>query len=631
MLTLFYSFWIDSPDYTIKIVGSTIYAIPRSNTTLPLFVGTDAYTVIDSAVNRLTISGAGGSGGGEIDIMQGNYSLTNEITITGWEGGGSKPHSYLKIKGVGYATKIVQTTSGKNAFVIKNDAGVVMEDMYIFAGSAAKSCIFGDSSGTSEISIWGGYFNNLFLESNSTSSPALFLKNFFDVDAPHLTVSNSGNWGTVLQNSSTTVNYGNSHFGFLRSEGKATYPLGGLGIKSINNTHYIDQVSIDNFECTQGYYGLATDYANFCTVLHCDIETPVVCIGLGVLTTGSGNRTSTFSFHGGYLLPGASDTAISVAVSSGGNTFEDIWVEGTSTIPVIDAGNSVAPNSFSLIYGNSVNSGGVTIANSNSSLKYRANNGATTTTKLAGTTTATTSATTDNSTNIATTAFVNSFMVFPTQRIAYFESQGNSTTFNQLGLGMNTQGTTTQRNVATTSFNTEQRRTGFVGATTANAKAGGQGNPQFLVDLGFTYRAVFSIQAYNAGHTYFVGMVSSYSATINGGAQTQCIGMYFNPADANWSVIGAQGSAGTGTSLGSSFPATTSATDVYDFQVTVAAGATTGTYKITRLNTGATASGTITTVPQTGNMLQACAIGTNLATGVAASIDIMRIYVITAN
>jgi hypothetical protein len=615
-------------DYTIVTYMGTITAYPRQNSGLPNISSTDAYTVIQGAVNNLN-----GASQGSIGLTSGNYTLSNELTFTGIDGG-SAPSHQIKMIGSGYSTAFIQTTSGKNAIVLKNAVGVVFKNFQIFVGSAAKSCILGDITGAnSEISTWTSIFDDLLLNSQSTTQPALYLRNIFDISVPTIRVFASANHGIVIENNSTTTNYGNSSFGYVRASGSTSGTFAALKLTSVNTTKFVDHCDFKNFQSVGlQTYGVFIDQASNCTFTHVDIEASATSISLG--SVGGGNGSRGIKFLGGGLVPATGGTGINAGSNSGGCDFNLYLTCDNTGVPINDASQFLPPNYYNVILDAAANAGNISITSpAQTLLIYRTTASQNTYLFFPTNTNGVTQAIGDSSTKVATDKFVNSAGAnyFPQARVASFEAQGNGTTFNQLGLGMNTQGTTTARNVGTANFYAQQRKVGFISATSANSKAGGQGNPQFLTDLGFTCRAVFSIQAYNAGHTYFVGMVSNYSSSINGGSQTQCIGMYFNPGDANWSVIGAQGSAGTGTSLGASFPATTSATDVYDITIMVAAGGTTGTYKIVRLNTGALATGTISTAPQTGNLLALCAIGTNLATGVSASIDIMRMYVITPN
>lgn len=217
------------------------------------------------------------------------------------------------------------------------------------------------------------------------------------------------------------------------------------------------------------------------------------------------------------------------------------------------------------------------------------------------------------------------------KRVAGWEAQGNGSTVNSAGLAVTAEGTATARSVATTNFYTGMRRLGYVGATTTNSPAGIRGNnAQFQVARGFSFRAVFGIQAYDAGHRYYVGMGETADNTVEPSALVNRLNMYADPGDVTWKIRGANASQGTAIDLGANFPVNTSATDVYDVTFNCEPGATTATYLVRRLNTGDVASGTISTVP--GSVLiRPQVIAGNAATGTAASIDISRVVVITEN
>lgn len=229
------------------------------------------------------------------------------------------------------------------------------------------------------------------------------------------------------------------------------------------------------------------------------------------------------------------------------------------------------------------------------------------------------------------TAIASAIAAQQSQRFVTWDAAGPGTQPSVNGLGTNDQGTKTSRALAFTNFFTRQRRQGYVSATTANASAGLQGNQQFNGTDGYTFRAVFGIQAYNAGHQYEVGMSGFYSAATLPGSETSALTMYANPGDTHWKVHGGDSTMSTPIDLGASFPVATSAVDMYDVTFVVAPGGTTATYTIVRLNTGDVATGTVTRVPSPTVTQGVVCIGSNLATAAAASVDIARMSVLTAN
>jgi len=378
------------PDYTITISGTTITATPRISTA-STFTGTNAATVIQSTINALS-TGLGGS----IYIESGTYALSNELTITGWNTD-NPPSASLMISGSGDSTLLVQTTSGKHGIVVKNKASIAFKDFRIYTGVAAKSGIFLSNAGTSECSVFGGVLYNIFLQSDSTTDAAFHAINFFDLQIDHLYALNSGNNGILLENISTSTNYGNSHFGFVRCSGSNTAPFAGLKLNSsVYAFHYINLISFDNIEAIGGYYGIYLLGASANTFNHVDIEYRI----LPIYIDGTDNNESLGNrFNGGYILPqGTSAAGITTAAATGGNTF-NLYIDGdATTAPIKDASNR-APNKYDVTFGSSVVPANIVIGNTETMLTYRkATDGKTVTqypTQPLG----------DSTTQLATTAF----------------------------------------------------------------------------------------------------------------------------------------------------------------------------------------------------------------------------------
>lgn len=359
------------PDYNIYIVGSNIVGIPRVGTGLSLLIGTDAYTIIQTAITALTQTGGGtGSAGGLIVITEGLYSLSNELTITGWENT-INPYSQLTIKGSGWGTILFQNTAGKNAFVVKNNAGVTIRDLNITTGSGAKSAILGDDNGaTWEASFNRGQIDNVFIQSNSTGYPGVLLKNFFNLSIGFLQVVAS-NDAIVLDNTSAGTSYGNSNW-------KAVYANAGDGFAGLRTlTHNsgggqgIGMMSMSHYESHSGKYGIYTAGISFSTFSFIDIEatTNGVYIGDG----SRGNKVL-----GGYILNVGGDTAIFTSGSSGGNDIH-VEIEGSSTTKVVDQQQFILPNSFDLTLGLNIPPSNIILSNPKQTpLIYRQINGSST-------------------------------------------------------------------------------------------------------------------------------------------------------------------------------------------------------------------------------------------------------------
>jgi hypothetical protein len=55
----------------------------------------------------------------------------------------------------------------------------------------------------------------------------IFTAKFFDLNVHHLTALNDNNHGIITENTSTTTNYGNSDFDFVRAVGSKNFPYAG--------------------------------------------------------------------------------------------------------------------------------------------------------------------------------------------------------------------------------------------------------------------------------------------------------------------------------------------------------------------------------------------------------------------
>lgn len=356
---------VQSFEYVITTNGTTITAAPRNGSGLTAYSGTDAYTVFQNAITACS------TGNGCAIDATGTYNLTNEITITGWNGT-SPATASITLFGHGLKTQFNQTTSGKNAFVILNNASIDFENFYVYTGTSAKSGIFLSDAGTSEISVFGGYIKNIFLSSDATAAPAFYAKNFFDLQVDHLYALNSGNSGIVLENNSTTTNYGNSHFGFVRASGNSSSPF--AAIKIISNTvafKYLDMLSFDNLEAIGGYYGLYMQGVLGSTINHIDVE----YLKYPVYFDGTANNEVLGNrINGGYILPqGTGAVGITATQYAGGNNF-NMYMDGASTVvPVSDVlvSGFRASNSYDLTFGTNINATLTSIASTQAIVKYR--------------------------------------------------------------------------------------------------------------------------------------------------------------------------------------------------------------------------------------------------------------------
>lgn len=218
----------------------------------------------------------------------------------------------------------------------------------------------------------------------------------------------------------------------------------------------------------------------------------------------------------------------------------------------------------------------------------------------------------------------------------------NSTSFTYSIIGStapNALGTATARAIATTNYFASGSRYGQVSAATTGSRAAvyfnlnqvWRGNAAKLG--GFRYAARFGISdaAAVATANMFVGLVPN--STVGSGstepsASTNIIGIGHDSTDANMQLFtnDATGTA-TKTDLGALFPINTQNTDVYELLMYCAANDTKVVWKVTRLNTGDTTSGTITAdLPVNTQLVYPMFMRGNMGTAAAVGIDVFDFY-----
>lgn len=349
VLTAVTSSSIQTADYIITKVGATVTATPRANSGLTAYSDTNPSTVIQAAIDALTVPGGGNaSAGGKIYIARGQYSLGNELVITGWEDAAFNPNSQLVIQGDGMSTFLIQHTAGQNTLVIKNGARVALMDINLFSNVNAKSALLLDSNGAdTELSTIRSYFANLHISSNSTAYPAAYFKNFMDLSVPSLQVQSNSTSCLVIENNSTTTNYGNSWFGYVRATcASNAAPNAGLKIQTTTGNHFMNLIVFANYECVNAYYGIHNVGGKFITWQFIDIEAVPKCVYFDGDNTGIEARHNVI--EGGYLLSNGTDTTITQTIYTGGNKI-NCYIEGGSTIvPISDASNFRPSNRYDL-------------------------------------------------------------------------------------------------------------------------------------------------------------------------------------------------------------------------------------------------------------------------------------------
>jgi len=145
------------------------------------------------------------------------------------------------------------------------------------------------------------------------------------------------------------------------------------------------------------------------------------------------------------------------------------------------------------------------------------------------------------------------------------------------------------------------------------------------------FRFAFADAAPVAGAQSFIGLVNSiFLGSVVPSSIVNMIGIGNDGADANMQIMH-NDAAGVATKvdLGAGFPATTSATDVYELRLTTVS-TTSVDYSVTNLTTGATTSGNISTnTPAAATPLTAYFTRNNNATALAVILAFSQFYINT--
>lgn len=209
-------------------------------------------------------------------------------------------------------------------------------------------------------------------------------------------------------------------------------------------------------------------------------------------------------------------------------------------------------------------------------------------------------------------------------------------------------GTATARSVATTNLFRRTRRLGYVSSATAGnlsghyntaaASAYTMGTGSGLGGFFYIVRFGTSDAATVAGARQFTGLTSTTAAPTNVEPSTllNSIGVGHGAADTNLKIFYGGSAAQTPIDLGANFPANTLSVDMYELILFSAPNSNnTVGYRITRLNTGNIAEGTLTAatpgtqLPASTTFLGHRAWRTNNATALAVGIDVASMYIST--
>lgn len=213
--------------------------------------------------------------------------------------------------------------------------------------------------------------------------------------------------------------------------------------------------------------------------------------------------------------------------------------------------------------------------------------------------------------------------------------------------GMTTTGfTLTARNVATTNYFTRRKRLGLVTAATAAAVGqfrissskytigDGAGVGGFIMMMRFGISDAAAVSG--ARMAMGMGVGATALTNVEPSTLTQCIFMGHGAADTNFKIFYGGSAAQTPIDLGASFPCNTLSTDMYELTLFAPPNAQVIHYEVTRLNTGAVATGTIsgtvgTQIPNSTQLLNINGMRTNNATALACGLDVSGVYLETCD
>ena len=227
-------------------------------------------------------------------------------------------------------------------------------------------------------------------------------------------------------------------------------------------------------------------------------------------------------------------------------------------------------------------------------------------------------------------------------KVSVWMPPGNATTVpGVFGMSaMTATGTATTRTISTTNLLTRMSRIGYVSVATAGGLSGiREAQNKFTTGAGgglggFHYRTRFGVSdaATVAGARMFVGLSASSGAPTNVEPNTlvNSVGVAQLSTSTNLQFYCAGSSATTAIDLGVNFPAATLSADAYELTLFSSSASGNISYRVLRLNTGAMATGTISTGLPTSTTLMGHQIWrTNNATLLAVGIDVCGIYMET--
>jgi hypothetical protein len=359
-------------DYVVSKIGSAVVATPANGSEFPKHEGTTSEygTVIQAAITSL-------KGAGHLHLALGGPVSTNDAEIAISEGLNKvnpfTPKNKLIITGDG-STQLNQTAAGKNALKVENASTVDLSGFRLYSGASAKSALCLSSEGAeSEMSTIGSEIR-IYCESNSTGYPAVLIQNGHQSNWPLLYAVSTANHGLVIENTSTTTNYGNSTFGNVYVYAKKEAPYAGLRIVTTHHEKHANLLVFDFVSCVgSAHYGIYTLGVYDVTFTEIDMENmvaPIWCDG-----NSEGAESRGVKALSGICLPIEANPIITNTEYTAGNVFAVTIGGGSTAVPIVDESLFRAVNTYDLVLENTASANNIAITNPSTRITFRRTDG----------------------------------------------------------------------------------------------------------------------------------------------------------------------------------------------------------------------------------------------------------------
>jgi len=230
-------------------------------------------------------------------------------------------------------------------------------------------------------------------------------------------------------------------------------------------------------------------------------------------------------------------------------------------------------------------------------------------------------------------------------KVGFWSWAGNTTTVTDASWGLpapSTSGNASTRNVATTRLFTSMRRIGYTTGTTTGTTAGVRsGVAQFWRGNAATLGGFYFIARFGFSNTIPVTAVRAFvglsavtgtpsNAEPNSSTYNNSVGVCKLSTSNNLHIMTRDGTAATTIDLGASFPANTIDTDMYQVILYSPPNGSSIGYRVTKLNTETSTSGTLTTnLPVNTTLLGIQQWINNNSSGSSYGIDFVSTYIET--